>query len=228
MLKRIMVVVAAVLVLLLSGCASNSKMAFSNDTDVISKTGKPIFLMSVTLKNSYKNFQPKLSVVTVDRAVQVDGNPGYDFGIDDKAKNEIDTAEAGNSYLLRMELENGEYVIRGLTSSRFAVLIYTSFYTPLNLNLKSAGSGVFYVGHIEATIRERKDNEFRAGPQIPLIDQAVGGASGGTFDVVISDKWDSDKQKFPSEFPVLNTVEVKKSILPAFDRVKVQKMIDGV
>lgn len=86
MLKRIMVVVAAVLVLLLSGCASNSKMAFSNDTDVISKTGKPIFLMSVTLKNSYKNSQPKLSVVTVDRAVQVDGNPGYDFGIDDKAK----------------------------------------------------------------------------------------------------------------------------------------------
>lgn len=127
-----------------------------------------------------------------------------------------------------MELENGEYVIRGLTSSRFAVLIYTSFYTPLNLNLKSAGSGVFYVGHIEATIRERKDNEFRAGPQIPLIDQAVGGASGGTFDVVISDKWDSDKQKFSSKFPVLNTVEVKKSILPAFDRVKVQKMIDGV
>lgn len=206
MFNRVIVVIAAALVMLLSGCASNTKMAFSNDTDVISKSGKPIFLMSVTLKNSYKNFQPKLSVVTVDRAVQVDGNPGYDFGIDDKAKNEIDTAEAGNSYLLRMELENGEYVIRGLTSGKFAVLVYTTFYTPLNLNLKSAGTGVFYVGHIDATVRERKENEFRAGPLAPLLDQAVGGASGGTFDVVVSDQWDSDKQKFTSKFPLLNAV----------------------
>jgi hypothetical protein len=228
MLKRVIVVIVAALVLLLSGCASNSRMAFSNDTDVISKSGKPIFLMSVTLKNSYKNFQPKLSVVRVDRAVQIDGNPGYDFGIDEKAKNEVDTAEAGNSYLLRMELENGEYVIRGLTSNRFAGLVYITFYTPLNLNLKSAGSGVFYVGHVDATIRERKETEFRAGPTVPLLDQAVGGASGGTFDVVVSDKWDSDKQKFTSKFPVLNSVEVKKNILPAFDRVKVQKWFDGL
>ena len=60
-----------------------------------------------------------------------------------------------------------------------------------------------------------------------MIDQAVGGASGGTFDVVVSDKWDSDKKKFTSKFPVLNSVEVKKSILPAFDRLKVQKWLDG-
>lgn len=227
MMKRIMVVTAAALVLLLSGCASTTKMAFTNETDVISKSGKPIFLMSVTLKNSYRDFQPKLDVVSIDRAVHIDGVPKIDFGIDEKAKNETNTIEEGNNYLLRMELENGEYVISGMGSSKFAGLIYTNYYTPLNLNLKSTGTGVFYVGHVDATIRERKENEFRAGPMIPLLDQAVGGASGGTFDVVVSDKWDSDKQRFTSKFPVLNSVEVKKNILPAFDRVKVQKSLDG-
>ena len=45
----------------------------------------------------------------------------------------------------------------------------------------------------QATVRERTGNEFKAGPSLPLIDQAIAGASGGIFDVDISDRWDTDE-----------------------------------
>jgi len=89
--------------------------------------------------------------------------------------------------------------------------------------LKSAGQGVFYIGHVEATIRERQGNEFKAGPTVPLLDQAVAGASGGTFDIEISDQWDKDGPQFLAKFPTLSAVTVQKNILPPFDRAKAQQ-----
>lgn len=106
----------------------------------------------------------------------------------EKAKSESDSAIEGSSYLLRMEeLEPGEYVIRGLTRLGRAFPINGFFFAPVHAELTSAEPGVFYLGHIEATVRECKDNEFKAGPSIPLLlDQAIAGASGGTFDIEIA------------------------------------------
>lgn len=73
-------------------------------------------------------------------------------------------------------------------------------------------------------MRERQGNEFRAGPVIPLIDQGVAGASGGTFDIVVSDQWDTDQALFEKNFPALKGIEVRKSLVPAFDRAKAQKL----
>jgi hypothetical protein len=68
-------------------------------------------------------------------------------------------------------------------------------------------------------LRERKtDNETRAGSIFPLIDQSIVGFSGGTFDVVIEDKFDEDMQSFIKEYPVLQKVKVEKSILPQWIR----------
>jgi hypothetical protein len=72
-------------------------------------------------------------------------------------------------------------------------------------------------------VRERQENEFKAGPSIPLIDQAVAGASTGTFDIKISDNFVKDEAIFRSKFPALVGVPIRKSILPAFDRANAQK-----
>lgn len=224
MFYRIITVVSLAATLLLSGCATSTKMALSKDTDTISKTGKPIFLMTATLKNTYKtSHQPKLQIVYVEKSVVKGSEDRLNFVMDDKAKNEMDTVADGNSYLLRMELEQGDYVIRGLHSQSHSFPIFGTFFAPLHTNLKSAGAGVFYLGHVDATVRERKGTEFKAGIAIPLIDQAVVGASGGTFDIVISDQWDKDKLKFQEKFPMLSAVTVQKLILPPFDRVKAQQ-----
>jgi len=98
-----------------------------------------------------------------------------------------------------------------------------SFFTPLHTPLESKSPGVFYLGHVSAVVRERQGSEFRAGPAIPLIDQGVVGASGGTFDIAIVDGLASDEPQFRSRFPALNGATVQKAILPPFDRAKAQK-----
>jgi hypothetical protein len=145
------------------------------------------------------------------------------FDMDETGKSEADTPEAGNSYLLRMELENGEYVIRGLSGFSGTFPFHGTFFAPLHAETKSSGSGVFYLGHVSAVVRERKENEFKAGVMVPLIDQAVTGFSGGTFDIEISDQLDKDQALFKSKFSALQNVTIQKSILASFDRAKAQQ-----
>jgi hypothetical protein len=225
MLFRVIAVISLAFVLLLSGCATPTKMAFSNDADTVSKSSKPIYLMTVTLRNSYRtSYQPKLIVVHVERGVVKGSADRINFTIDDKAKNESNLPTDGNSYLLRMELEQGDYVIQGMSSMSGVFPVRGFFYAPLHANLASSDTGVFYLGHVDETIRERKGDEFKAGPSVPLLDQAVTGASGGTFDIEISDQWEKDQPKFLAKFPMLSGVKVQSLILPPFDRAKAQQM----
>lgn len=222
MLSRVSVTVS-LLALTLVGCATPTRMAFENDSDSIGS--KPVFLMTATLKNAYKiSYQPQLLVVNVERAEVKGSSDRLNFTMDDKARMETDTAEKGNSYLLRMELENGDYVIRGLTGYSGVFPVRGAFFAPLHSDLVSKSGGIFYLGHVAATVRERKEGEFRAGAPIPLIDQAITGFSGGTFDIVVTDRWDKeDAALFKSRFPVLRNANVQKAILPSFDRAKAQQ-----
>ena len=212
------------LVFALTGCATRTEMAFQNDTDQLSEKSKPVYLMTATIKNMYRtSYQPKLLVVNVEKPEAKDAADRFNFVMDDKAKNETDSADLGNSYLLRLPLEPGRYEIRGLTSTSRSFPINGFFFTPLHAALEPKESGVFYLGHVSATVRERKGEEFKAGPSIPLIDQAVAGASGGTFDVEISDQFATDEAIFRAKFPALTGVKITKAILPSFDRDKAQK-----
>lgn len=223
MLSKLIATTSLAVVLFLSGCATPTKMAFVEDTDQVSKT-KPTFLMTTTLRNSYRtSFQPKLIWVSVERVVVKGAEDRINFTMDKKAKNESDSAIEGSSYLLRMELEPGEYLIRGMNSFGRSFPINGFYFSPLHSKLTSVEPGVFYLGHVEATVRERKGEEFKAGPSIPLIDQAIAGASTGTFDIEISDQWEKDGAQFLAKFPVLRGVDIQKRILPVFDRAMAQK-----
>jgi hypothetical protein len=210
--------------LLLSGCATPTKLAFAKDATTPPKANEQIFLMTTTLRNSYRtSHQIKLLVVNVEKPDAKDRSDRLNFTIDDGAKTESDSAIVGNSYYLSLKLEPGSYVIEGLTALSPKFPTNTIFFAPLHADLHVTGPGVFYLGHIEATVRERTNNEFKAGPSIPLIDQAVGGASGGTFDIDISDQWETDGARFIAKFPALKTVVVTKAVLPPFDRAKAQE-----
>lgn len=206
-------------VLVMSGCATPTKMAFHNDSDRLTEKSNPVFLMTATIKNTYKtSFQPRLLVVNVEKPDAKQASDRLNFKMDDIGKNETDSAETGNNYLIRMELPIGKYEIQGLTSLARSFPINGFFFTPLHMQIEAKAPGVYYLGHVAATVRERQGNEFKAGPSIPLIDQAIAGASGGTFDVVISDESATDEALFRQKFPALTGIEIKKDILPAFDR----------
>ena len=208
----------------LAGCATRTTMAYSDASKTLVAAGDAVFLMSATIRNDYHpSFQPRLLVVHVEKPGAKDKADRLNFTLDAKARlSEADSHEAGNSYLLRMELPPGQYVLRGLTSISPHFPVIGNFFAPLHENLNVTQPGVFYLGHVDATVRERKDEEFKAGASIPLIDQAVAGASGGTFDVVVSDHWETDQATFRSTFPQLGTVSIQKAILPPFDRAYAQ------
>jgi hypothetical protein len=223
MKNRYSALAAISLALALTGCATRTQMPFQLDTDRFTEKNKPVYLMTATIKNTYRtSFQPRLIVVNVEKPGAKEAADRLNFVMDDKARNETDSADAGNSYLLRLELEPGRYEIRGFTSLARSFPVNGFFFVPMHSPLESKDSGVFYLGHVSATVRERQGNEFRAGSPIPLIDQAVAGASGGTFDVVITDEFAVDEAAFRSKFPALNGVKITKAILPGFDRAKAQ------
>jgi hypothetical protein len=198
-------------------------MAFQNDTDRFTEKSKPVLLMTATLKNTYRtSFQPRLLVVHVEKPEAKEASDRLNFRLDDRAKNETDSASTANSYLLRLELDVGRYEIRGLTSMARSFPVNGFFFAPLHSPIDVRERGVFYIGHVTATVRERQGDEFKAGPSIPLVDQAIAGASGGTFDVEITDEFATDEAVFRSKFPALAGVTIQKAILPVFDRAKAQ------
>lgn len=224
MKSKNLVLGALSLVFALTGCATRTQMPFQNDSDRLTDKSKPVYLMTATIKNTYRtSFQPRVIVVHVEKPSAKDAADRLNFVMDDKAKNETGSADKGNSYLLRLALEPGSYELRGLTSLASSFPINGFFFVPMHSTLESKDAGVFYLGHVSATVRERQGNEFKAGPVIPLIDQAIAGASGGTFDVEITDQFATDEALFRSKFPALATVKITKAILPSFDRKKAQQ-----
>lgn len=212
------------LVLSLSGCAVGAPMALQGEAVRVTETSKPIYLMTATLKNDFKpSIQPKLMTVELAQPGAVAGTQPLQFAMDEKGKDEAHPAGAGNHFLIRLELPPGAYELRGLRSMGQAFPILGYYYTPLLLPLAAKGPGVYYLGHISATVRERQGDEFRAGQVLPLIDQLVSGASGGTFDVEVKDAFDADQTRFRAKFPALAGVTIQKAVLPPFDRSKAQK-----
>ena len=223
MFRKFVVVGILALVALVSGCATRTKMAFGDDVEKFTEASKPVLLMSVNLKNAYNtSHQPKLLVVNVEKPDAKDASERLNFTMDEKAAVLSDNPEVGNNYLLRLELDPGAYKIVGLTSTSRAFLINGFFFTPVHSDVVINRPGVFYLGHVNATVRERVGEEFKAGPSVPLIDQAIVGASGGTFDVSISDEFSTDEESFRSRFPALKGVAITKSVLSPFDRAKAQ------
>lgn len=180
--------------------------------------------MTATLKNAYRtSFQPKLLVVHIEKPGAKDAADRLNFTMDQKAKNESDVPEVGSTYFLRMQLEPGRYEIRGMTSLGRSFPINGFFFASLHSPVESTRPGVFHLGHVAATVRERQGNEFKAGPSLPLIDQAIAGASGGTFGIEISDQFSTDEAVFRTKFPALKGIEIQKLILPPFDRAVAQQ-----
>jgi hypothetical protein len=213
--------------LLMGGCASQQTMPWGDGA--AAPAGQAVVLMSVTLRNAYKDrYQPELSAVLVQREDVTPQPAPLVFPTDARAALPAPaaaaaSAPAGGTWLVRLALEPGRYTLRSLAALGRAFPAIGHFSVPLHAPLQvAAGGGVHYLGAIDATVRERVGDEFRAGPVIPLLDQALAGASGGTFDVVISDRYDRDLALFRQTFAALGSQPVSRAVLPPFDRARAQ------
>jgi hypothetical protein len=92
--------------------------------------------------------------------------------------------------------------------------IIGTFEVPIYQMIEIKGPGAYYLGRVEATVVERKDDKLlRAGSVIPLIDQSVVGASGGTFQVGIADRFAEDMRILGPRYPAITKLKVEKALL---------------
>ena len=208
------------LVFAMSGCAGN-KMALTKGKSDINLTKKSIALLSVRISNQYK---PKRQLELLKAVIcpQSEPNCKHDFPSPYESPYKPYKREKKhfNEYLLSYELESDTYNIDGLyTTYRIPTLTSGFGYTKLNLKTEIKPNSISYLGHLDITLREKKNNaEISAGSDTPFIDQSIAGFSSGTFDVVVEDKFDEDMKSFISEYPALKKVKVEKSILPQWIR----------
>jgi hypothetical protein len=203
--------VSIVATTLLTGCATPTKMWTGKEATALQD---PVYLMTVTLKNNYHpSYQPKVIVAHVEESGATTKAQRLNFVMDAESEDEKDTAKDGNRYILRMPLPKKDLVFKGLTGFSGVFPVRGTFYTPMNTTIKPTAAGYYYLGHVSATVRERQGDELRAGPVIPLLDQAVTGFSGGTFDIEITDRLEQDIPELTTRFPALKGVTVQKAIM---------------
>lgn len=227
MIKRLLSLVFVVSSLWLTGCASTNTMSFAQDSETVAELKTPVFLLTANVRNDYKpSYTPVLTTINVYRLNADNSKELLRFSLDEKAMVKVSKDQDPTAYLLRLPLQPGKYEVESIYGVAHSFPVVGSFFLPLRSPLQVEKSGVYYLGNVTGVVRERVGAEFRAGPVVPLLDQAFSGASGGTFEVAITDHWSSDEAVFKNAFPALKLAEVKKAILPAFDRKAYQEWWD--
>jgi hypothetical protein len=188
----------------MTGCANN--MALKKGQDSIDLSGGSIALLTVKISNQNKpDYQPFPFMVFIE------GTGAVKFDEDGPHKSENNRY---NEYLLTFNLKPGINKLDKIWFDYRGAFMGARASIPMNLEINIKPNSIYYIGHIDIVIRPKKnDNEDSAGSNFPFVNQATAGFSTGTYDVVVGDRFNEDMKWFISEYPVLRTVNVEKSIL---------------
>jgi hypothetical protein len=219
-------ITAASFCCVLSGCATVNNTAVNRYSQTVDTSAKSVVLVAVEVyRTDNSRFVPEPFVIKTQtphaqsKAERQNFKFGRETGSYDKNGHPV--------YLVSMSLPPGQYLLGDVMGNASAFPVNSIFDVPLLIDFTVKPHSIVYVGHITAKLRHRNGDEFRAGPLLPLIDQAVSGLSTGTWDVAIEDDANQDIASFKDNFPVLASATVEDQELPPFDRAKAQRWWDG-
>jgi hypothetical protein len=201
-------------------------MAFEKGAKTIDTSEKSVVLMAVEISRSDDSrFVPKPIAVKLELPNAKSKEERQNF----KLNEDQDTVVDGGRlvYLTRMALKPGKYKMGDVTGLASAFPFVGTFVVPLLMDLEVKPNSITYVGRVTAKLRPRQGDEFRAGPVVPLIDQAATGLSGGTWDVTTENMSQRDLALYRAQFPALQSATIETSPLPPFDRAAAQRWWDG-
>jgi hypothetical protein len=207
------------LVFVMFGCGHN--MALNKGQSNIDVTKNSIALLSVKISNQVKpKYQLDIAGALICPASERCGHGTVKYYHKTDSSYRINSEENRfNEYLLSYELESGIYNFHSIGGVYDHFPITGGGPVPLNFKIMIKPNSIIYLGHLDIVMRAKKnDSEKSAGPAIPLIDQALVGASSGTYDVIVEDKFDEDIKLFISEYPALQKAKIEKAILPQWIR----------
>jgi len=215
-LKKIAAAALVVSYFFLAGCATVKGPALSQKVKNIDINTESIGFMTLKISNSkVKSYQPdaKFAFIWEDTAGD---RKKYSFKVDEPYNSK---SNEFNEYIISFKLKPGNYVIREIFSQSGLFPVRGNFAVPLYKKVTIPAQKVVYFGHIDADVVDRTgDEQLRAGPVIPLIDQAVVGASGGTFTVDISDRFVDDLELVKSKYNNLSSLEVENMTLSKWEK----------
>lgn len=184
----------------ITGCAS--PMALTAQKDGVDLSSKSIAIFTLRTTNAYKPaYHPNV------KRVKIDNSGAF------KTDAAISGGRQAGEYLISVDAEPGQHTLNDVIGSSSSGLIFGSFAFPVDAGFNLQANSITYIGHVDMTNRKRKDGEPRSGSVIPLIDQAVSGYSGGTFDIVISDRYDTDIQLFVNAYPIIQGKPIHRSVM---------------
>jgi hypothetical protein len=197
---------------LVGGCALPPYMPLSDEKPGTS-AAEPVYLMTVVLRNDFKQrFQPRVTDVVIEKDGSTPNSGRQKFRIDDKGAVRASSTDGSETFLVRFTAGPGS-IVAGMNALASAFPIHADYFVPLYARIPSMGPGFHYLGSVRAVIRERKDSESPAGNTIPVITQAIAGASTGTFDVELGDSYAKDVEMFRAAFPALKDVSIANKVL---------------
>lgn len=120
-----------------------------------------------------------------------------------------DTVESLQSF----QLEPGEYTLKSIGGGTQHFKPPGKFTCAVGAKFELQPHEVVYIGRIDMRCRKRVGDEPRAGGLFPLIDQAIVGYAGGTWDVAIEDQYFADLIAFRRDYPFLKDVEITKRLM---------------
>ncbi|SFN25260.1 hypothetical protein [Dokdonella immobilis] len=220
-------ILAVLVVVLFSGCANYQTMALKKGQRTISTTAESVVLLTVEVSRpDGSRYQPNPAIVLVSAMHTGDREQATLFRF--SRKDDRVEMDGHAVYLSSMALAPGHYRIDGISGIANAFPFIGQFFIPVLAEFDVEAQSVSYLGHIAATMRERREGEFRAGSTIPLIDQSATGMISHTWDVAIENRYDTDMATFRQRFPALADLRVQSEALPAWDRAAAQRLWDGV
>ena len=218
---------AGLAALLLCGCATPNKMALNATSSVVDTSKKSVLLLSLDVyRTDGSIFKPRPSTIFFEKPDAKQASDRQNFLLESDATIELAT-EKRTRYLASMALEPGPYKLESIYGLASLFPFLAQFSVPLHMDYSVPPGAIVYIGRITARLRPRTGSEFRAGPLLPLLDQAITGMSGGTFDVERVDASAEDLAAFRSRYAVLKDARIETVLLPEFDRAKVQRIWDG-
>jgi hypothetical protein len=210
------IISTVVLILSLTGCFT--KMPLRSDETFALKPHESLAVFRMTLKNEFKNYTLTPDAMTVEATERSGGKTyRFTFGVPERQVSDRELEMMGS-----FALPPGDYKITGFsgrTDVGFAILPVIGQFDPSFERSFSVGTNdSVYLGHVIARLVEKKSNdEERAGPIVPLLDQATTGMSNGTFKFEVVDDFQKDIEYIKVRYPSVGGRLFRRGLLTSSD-----------
>lgn len=181
----------------LTACASHLSSPLNESSEPVDVSGQSIGVFMLKVSNQKNTFfQPSVKRMMIKDERK---NNSYVINIVDAYLSKDKTFK---EYIVSFQLMPGQYLLKDIFAKAGFYPINGKFSIPVYKSLHLPANSLAYYGRIEANVIDRLNEEqLRAGPVLPPIDQAIVGASTGTFDVTIRDNFQDDVRIIRHVYP---------------------------